>query len=85
MRIRHATTVALVGWYLIAPPYKYGGADDSPPMSKWDKLGSYSTAEECVSELQEFRIDEGINIAPKIAQLANEPRCIRADDPRLKW
>jgi len=35
---RHAAALALVGWYLMAPPIRPGGGVDlKAPMSQWDQ------------------------------------------------
>jgi len=53
MNLRHATALALVGWYLIAPPPKQSptsGAvslDVSAPLAKWQRIDSFDTAAEC--------------------------------------
>jgi hypothetical protein len=60
MNVRHAAAIALVGWYLMAPPIRPGWhfdrdwrLTDRPwvhsnlPLSRWDVLKSYETAMEC--------------------------------------
>jgi len=53
MKSRHAAALALVGWYLIAPPTKQSptsGAvslDVSAPLAKWQRIDSFDTAAEC--------------------------------------
>jgi hypothetical protein len=50
MKIRHAAALALVGWYLIAPPPRTeDGTDYDPkaPLSEWQKIGKFETIEEC--------------------------------------
>jgi hypothetical protein len=56
MKLRHAATLALVGWYLLLPPIKLGilpNGQTGPrlgsqlPLADWDNLGSYDSAREC--------------------------------------
>ena len=41
--------LALVGWYLMVPPKPTGWEwwHGSPPLSQWDQLGAYASAEKC--------------------------------------
>jgi hypothetical protein len=52
MNLRHAAALALVGWYLMVPPFTAQRAgpvdvDDQAPLSKWTIAGSFDTAEQC--------------------------------------
>jgi hypothetical protein len=52
MKPRHATALALVGWYLMVPPQLVVGGrvlsyDLNAPFSKWEQGGSFDSAEEC--------------------------------------
>jgi hypothetical protein len=46
MRKWHAAGLALVGWYLMVPPH-----EPLQPLSKWEVIRSYDSADQC----QEFR------------------------------
>jgi hypothetical protein len=87
MKLCHAAALALVGWYLMMPPLiweeKEIGAhplafhiDFDAPISKWDTLGSFDSAEQCQ--------DEG---AKRVADLLDPKKHLlptRPDDPLLK-
>ncbi len=54
MSRRHATALALVGWYLMAPPIAYdsqrhamGKVLNGLPLSTWVLLSSFDTAKGC--------------------------------------
>jgi hypothetical protein len=60
MNPRHAAALALVGWYLMAPPPQAdpttglpnGAADVRAPFKYWDNEGSFDSAKECSSNLE---------------------------------
>jgi len=49
MKALHAAALALVGWYLMAPPMYLPtyDVDVDAPLSKWKIVGSFDTADEC--------------------------------------
>jgi hypothetical protein len=54
MKLRHTAALALVGWYLLAPPSidprtQTSGlfVDVSEALPKWDKLATYESKAEC--------------------------------------
>ena len=50
MKPRHAAALALVGWYLIAPPPRTEDGNDydpKAPLSEWQEIGKFETIEEC--------------------------------------
>jgi hypothetical protein len=48
MRPRHAAALALVGWYLLLPPWvAYNKFDAHVPLSKWEKSGKFETEAAC--------------------------------------
>jgi hypothetical protein len=53
MNLRHAAALALVGWYLIAPPIRSGTSpddqvvDDRAPLSAWIIVDSFDAASDC--------------------------------------
>ena len=54
MKPRHAAALALVGWYLIAPPTALKKSKDieirsDAPLHEWMKLGSYDSVKDCES------------------------------------
>ena len=94
MTLRHAATLALVGWYLMISPT----GDLAFSTSTWKKVGSYDTATECEIASKQFReafATSGATIMnDEIATRKHAhdsgldyfslPRCIATDDPRLK-
>jgi hypothetical protein len=50
MNLRHVAVVALVGWYLIAPPpitEDTNHYDPKAPLSEWEMIGKFDTIEDC--------------------------------------
>ena len=49
VNIRHATALALVGWYLMVPPLKNGAIipDNVAPISEWLTVGHADTSLSC--------------------------------------
>jgi hypothetical protein len=94
MKPRHAAALALVGWYLIAPPVGVDNKTHSDwPLRIWDRVGSYDNAEQC--DAGKVRIEQGLNSAEIKAGLhpimriwlqmkIDQSQCIDSDDPRLK-
>jgi hypothetical protein len=90
MTLRHAATLALVGWYLLVPPHPF--AATVPPPSEWSVYEVYVSAEKC--EERRLAISEGmLEDAPAdfVERFGNtfmyifkQARCIATDDPRLK-
>jgi hypothetical protein len=91
MNFRHATTLAIVGWYLMLPPMGSVESRRNPstgsyvaysthPLSAWEIAGSYNSAAACAKAL-----DQANQLVkqdcPDCSVVAS---CIRADDPSLK-
>jgi hypothetical protein len=51
MKVRHATALALAGWYLMMPPANQLGA----PLSQWKTLESFDSASQCRDWLMDFQ------------------------------
>jgi hypothetical protein len=50
MKPRHAAALALVAWYLIAPPPRTEDGtvyDPKAPLSEWQMIGKFDTIEDC--------------------------------------
>jgi hypothetical protein len=95
MKPRQAAALALVGWYLMAPPlHSVVGNDqeqwdESAPLSKWKLIDSYDSAEQCGRVrflLQNEKQYSTQHDAPTAAQRAYVRSfvCVATDDPRLK-
>ena len=56
MKLRHAATLALVGWYLFVPPINKGSADFKVPLTSWTKVGgSFDSASACRKGLSDHK------------------------------
>jgi hypothetical protein len=51
LTLRHAAALALVGWYLLVPPYQAVGhgwvVSYDSPMSEWKVSGTFQSFDEC--------------------------------------
>jgi hypothetical protein len=89
MKPRHATAIALVGWYLMVPPLhsvsKTMAWDSSAPLSKWMIVDSFDTAEECRHDLLRRINSNYKGQTPTAAEKRwlDKFVCIASDDPRL--
>jgi hypothetical protein len=86
---RHATALALVGWYLMSPPLapgRHGQIEKSVLLSQWDILESFDSASECETALSRFRAGQHTEteVGMRLREAAFQSRCIASDDPRLK-
>ena len=84
MKSRHAAALALVGWYLITPPFVGNNRMLKPnaPLSQWDVLYILESYSECQETRREFATEDDPGMvlnAEKISYL-----CVAADDPRLE-
>ncbi len=92
MKSRHAAALALVGWYLMVPPWTAPDTFDSKaPISKWQVFLSFDSAQQC----QDAQIDyhakwrrnafqRNERVVAYNVRLFGEAQCIATDDPRLK-
>jgi hypothetical protein len=56
MKPRHAAALALVGWYLMAPPVQEkDGVQYNAPIAKWDIQHVFDSAAECDVAMQRWR------------------------------
>lgn len=60
MNLRHATALALVGWYLMTPPIQGNSDTDihlhvDAPLLKWNNESSHDTASECQEALAQMK------------------------------
>jgi hypothetical protein len=86
MKPRHAAALALVSWYLLAPPLYKGEVDENAPLKEWTVLQSFSTVVECSQWLSMLlhraSLDPAMKTVVKHRLLAAS--CKSSDDPRLK-
>jgi hypothetical protein len=99
MNPRHALTLALAAWYLMAPP-TYPGANGSfvtktaAPLRLWQNIGSYDHVAECEDERRAFLDLKKTESPSALAKEDSQVKlsiisswsavCVDADDPRLK-
>jgi hypothetical protein len=91
MTLRHASALALVGWYLTVPPFSAKNVFYDRPFSDWQAVENYSTKTEC----EEGKRDAVQKMTALLAEAWKMPptpkikalqagKCIATDDPRLK-
>ena len=89
-----ATALALVSWYLMAPPFSHGDFDNTAPLSQWTILESFEIAAAC-EDRKSFAIEKHNRDLPArdqapasdvqrhaLMDLLSE--CVASDDSRLK-
>ncbi|MGO9605408.1 MAG: hypothetical protein ACLQAT_18805 [Candidatus Binataceae bacterium] len=87
MKLRHATALALVGWYLMVPPLSHLPKDGRmEPLFNWTMVGAFRTEKDCDAERPKFS-----KLDPNLGSYRGLPpeeiydvQCIATDDPRLK-
>src|SRR5580704_5850869 len=95
MKLRHAAALALVGWYLISPPRVAGSPpqwriDDTAPVSRWDRGGTYFSNREKCEAYRLLNIDRARHFqmaSPEWEyhyETAERSFCINEDDPLLE-
>jgi hypothetical protein len=93
MKLRHTGALALVGWYLMVPPWGIGSVDGDAPLRQWERYEEYLTKDAC-------EYDRGIQVIMNRASCKGCPEdaqhfvhraeqfsravCVKSDDPRLK-
>ncbi|HUO04601.1 MAG TPA: hypothetical protein VMU16_05330 [Candidatus Binataceae bacterium] len=87
MTRRHATALALVGWYLMMPPtgrdHPMGNAN--APLSQWIKRPTmYRDKEECEHVLDRHRRMTNSKNRQIAVKFYKQAQCVASDDPRLK-
>lgn len=90
MRYRNLLISALIGWYLLIPPY--GSAQT--PLSRWEQMYVFDSAAECAqahARLVDFQQTQTGKVLThhtsgmgKIRVDAFLAQCIASNDPRLK-
>ncbi len=85
MNLRHAVTLALVGWYLMVPPTDGNGHFfKDRPLSEWHITvsSSFDSARDCLAERQAYVASYQVDHAMLDFVLASQ--CLSTDDPRLR-
>jgi hypothetical protein len=94
MNPRHAAALAVVGWYLMLPPFVKGpdGArrvDSKAPLAQWSIDKSFESRDACEQAKSGLQSPDQ-SLAPSAAnvELRNATlaalQCVPSDDPRLK-
>ena len=94
MKSWHAAALALVGWYLLAPPFDQNHKSLLElPLSQWHQWRSFDTATDCetyrkatIDNAQNGSYDSvtGADGRPLFIEGMDHSLCIATDDPRLK-
>ena len=89
MKPCHAAALAVVGWYLMTPPWVAQGTfDATAPVSKWHQASAYDSAAECQSYrssmLDYYKAHPKAKDADWFERVFGASQCIATDDPRLK-
>jgi hypothetical protein len=81
----HAASLALVGWYLMAPPWYNDEKEPRlhAPIADWEIIGSFDSADQCMHDLVEMANKARARSTPKERREFGI-KCIASDDPRLK-
>jgi hypothetical protein len=87
MKTRHV--LALVGWYLMIPSSTLPtGVAYKEPLSKWQIVRGFDTADDCQDFLGTFFEESQQKRALNLLEPANRDymfaECVASDDPRLK-
>jgi hypothetical protein len=84
MKPRHVAALALVGWYLLMPPWYRNKREPSwdAPISDWRINEGFETADEC--EDVRMYAKKNIDATTIAGQRAKASVCVSTDDPRLK-
>ena len=84
MKLRHAATLALVGWYLmVRQTTKNGPLDESLPLEKWQIFESFDSAVACQQKLNDLYKEAEAKKLKDLQALYLAANCIPSDDPRL--
>jgi hypothetical protein len=94
MKPRHAAALALVGWYLLFPPFNqwldYQGvsAYHGAAFRNWQRFATLDTQQNCErmkDQLREqFDKDQKEPVLNRMQYDLRLSQCMAADDPRLK-
>jgi hypothetical protein len=89
MKPCHTAALVLIGWYLIIPSSKLPpGVAYKEPLSKWQIVRGFDTADDCQDFLDTFFEDshqkQALNLLEPAYRDYMFAECIASDDPRLK-
>jgi len=89
MKLRPAAALTLVGWYLMIPSSTLPpGVAYKEPLSKWQIVRGFDTAEGCDDFLSTFfegsQQKQALNMLEPAYRDYMFAQCVATDDPRLK-
>jgi hypothetical protein len=85
VNLRHAAALALVGWYLMVPPFGLDRSrDPDQPLPKWSIAQSFDTTSECNDTMVGRRKHAQETGNKRMEDALTSAACIATDDPRLK-
>jgi hypothetical protein len=100
MKPRHATALALVGWYLLMPSITYSPkvgwalgswwTEEKPDFASWQIVRSYDSAGDCERARKTLSLkapddaQDREGYARQLPMMKSDAVCISTDDPRLK-
>lgn len=84
----HAAALALMGWYLLIPPATLPpNVSYRSPLSKWQTISAFDSADECQDFLTTFfqtsRQKAALNLLEPAYRDFMFAKCVASDDPRL--
>ena len=89
VNLRHAAALALVGWYLMAPP-SIGAdsttyaADAHAPFTLWTLIATFSSEQECLQAKKEMQPSATNRVGPLSSPFVSSLplyRCVPSDNP----
>ena len=86
MEPRHGAALALIGWYLMVPPYAANvyRCDKNAPLSNWLKFKSFQSEPACREYLDMMRSSKGFSRDSPTYYRTLYSKCISSDDPGFK-
>jgi hypothetical protein len=84
LKLSHAAALALVGWYLMVPPWARVAPrpDEQAPVSKWSNTATFDSAAKCNEALAAHRQQEAHKNPGQRIWISG--KCVSTDDPWLK-
>ena len=83
MKLRHAAALALVGWYLMFPPFTQGWSARGASLKLWQIQDTFDSKADCESALSEYKADPARHLPFFRGRNPNEVRYEIAKDPNF--
>jgi hypothetical protein len=89
MNSRHAAALALVGWYLMAPPSigadgRTYAVDAKAPLTLWTMVATFSSEQECLQAKKKMQPSATNHVGPASSDYVTALpfyRCVSSDNP----